>query len=127
MKVLIVEDDIDLQKAMKRAFEDQGIEVDQAFDYFTANKFMRKIDEKEYNIILWDGVIGQEPSQPNELVLTIPLIKKARDLNKEVWMIAMSNNEDLRKQQVAVGCNEAMDKGAVVKAIIKRFSIHRPS
>ena len=120
MRVLIIEDDIDVQKAMRRALEDEGIEVDQVYDYFTLNQSMRKIDEEEYDGILCDGVIGQEPSRPKELVLTIPLIKKIRQLNKKVFMIAMSNDEDLRKQQLANGCNKAMSKTEAVKAMIKR-------
>ena len=125
---LIMEDDPDEQASMKLAFESAGFEVVQVYDYNNARKLMRQIEDGDFDVMLCDGVIMSELDRPKDLVLTTPIIWQARKANPTMLMVAMSNDEDLRKEHFAVGehfCrdyNLIVDKKDAAKATIEYFA-----
>ena len=105
MEVLVIEDDVKKQQKIKDGLEKKGIEVTQVFDHYTARKLLRLIEENKFDGILLDGIILNESDRPDSFIHTDQLLRDIIKCNPKAFIIAMSNDPELRLRHVAIGKN----------------------
>jgi DNA-binding response OmpR family regulator len=114
MKVLLIEDNVPMQKLWKKLLREKPVEVisaytiDEAREEFKANP--------DVNLIVVAGCI------PGVILNTEPLV---RDLRAAFTgpMIATSGCPVFQSQLVAAGCNHKCDKGQVPKLVCQLLGL----
>lgn len=119
MKILLVEDDVNLSKDIRRQFLAKGTEVDVAYDGLIAEKMVIR---EEYDCILVDVNIPGKSGY--DLVKSI----RARQITSPVVMLTAFGELDDKLEGFASGADDYLTKPfffeellARIKAILKRF------
>lgn len=110
-KILLLEDDLNLSETVKEYLEDEGYEVDTAYD---SEEAIEKVYEKNYDILLLDvmvpGVSGFE---------VLKNIKKEKDI-PAIFITSLSSVEDLEKGYES-GCDDYIRKPFALKELKLRI------
>ena len=107
-KILFIEDDENWQTNYKDIFEDTAT-ILQATTLKDAEELFLK--HPDVDIIVVDGCLNE-----NDVLDTLPLIKKIRETYKGP-MIAASGHEEFRHKMVLAGCNKQREKYDVIDLI----------
>jgi DNA-binding response OmpR family regulator len=101
MKILIVEDNIELNKTIKNFLEMKEFNVDSAFDGITASKYIKNSD---YDLYIMDIHLPKK--------LGTDLIKQIRDKNISSPIIMMTSLQEVEPfvESFKNGCNEYIKK-----------------
>lgn len=110
-KILLLEDDLNLNETIKEYLEDEGYEVDSAYD---SDEALEKIYEKNYDILLLDvmipGINGFE---------VLKNIRKEKDI-PAIFITSLNSVEDLEKGYES-GCDDYIRKPFALKELKLRI------
>jgi CheY-like chemotaxis protein len=119
-KILLIDDSISDQKRWKAALEARGLEVEQAFDLISAERFFGRLDE--FALIAWDGYIPLRTDGDRDGD-SIELIEVARTLYSGP-MVAMSSDIGMLSGQVEAGCDHKSNKTELPGHIVTILEKH---
>jgi DNA-binding NarL/FixJ family response regulator len=117
-KILMVEDDVGVQYAVKRLLSFYEIEIIQAYTLDEAEDLFIE-HHKEIDLVVLDGCV------PGRILNTIYLIDIFKDVREDVIIWGASGNPEYNEQLLNAGCHFTTNKIDVVDSILKHFNFTR--
>lgn len=104
-KILLLEDDLNLNETIKEYLEDEGFEVDAAYD---SDEAFEKIYENSYDILLLDVMVPGENG--------FEILKKIEKEIPTIFITSLNSVEDLEKGYES-GCDDYIRKPFALKEL----------
>ena len=104
-KILLLEDDLNLNETIKEYLEDEGFEVDAAYD---SDEAFEKIYENSYDILLLDVMVPGENG--------FEILKKIEKKIPTIFITSLNSVEDLEKGYES-GCDDYIRKPFALKEL----------